>query len=584
MTSILTDIPIFKDVPARTLRAAEKEMSWFSVPGGGNLIEEGASSDAIYFVLSGTLGAFGRAADGSVEFLGHIRPGEPVGEMAMLAGEAHTNSVFAVRDSELVKLPRATFMKLVRSSPKALETLSRILLVRLRQSRRQNLRAEPKVFAFTSASPTIDLRLRARLISESLEKSGFRVAIIGEEADRQSAAYFDRLEAEHDIVILISTMGDNSWFRLSLRQADRIWVLGRPDARPSSPLLPDETSPAKRFRLIDVVLIEHNNGRRVSTPTEWLDAAGAARCFHWTGLGNDECDRLARIMSGRSVGVCLSGGGARAYAHIGAIKAIRETGCPIDFLGGASMGSIVAACVAMGWSDEEIDNRIRKAFVESNPLGDYHLPVVSLVKGERVDRRLKEHFGDIDISALHLPYFAVSTNLTDGAVRVHTRGSLRKALRASISLPGILPPVVDDGEVLVDGAVLNNFPADIMRHTHRGFTIGCDVARSPRGLDAADFIDPPSFSGWVARHGFKATPPIAGLLMRSATLAVNPNEGRDHVDLLIVPELPETDLRDWEDYDRVVEAGYQATRHAIENARGPIARLFRPKPSSENSP
>ena len=580
MASILSKIPLFTGIPERALKAAERDMTWFSVPGGGNVIEEGASSDAIYFVLSGSLGAFTRAPDGGSEFLGHIRPGEPVGEMAMLADEAHSNSVFAVRDSELVKLPRSVFMKLVKNSPEALERLSRTLLVRLRQSKRQNLRAEPKVYALTAASPTIDLRLRARLIAESLARMGMKAAIVGEEADHKSAAYFDELEAENNVVILISTMGNNSWFRLSLRQADRIWVLGRPDARPSSPLLPDETSPAKRFRLIDIVLIEHNNGRRVSDPTDWIDAASASRCLHWKGLASEDCDRLARIMAGRSVGVCLSGGGARAYAHIGMIRALRENNIPIDFIGGASMGAIVAACVAMGWDDDEIDWRIRKAFVESNPLGDYNLPVVGIVKGKRVARRLKEHFGDIDINDMNLPYYAVSTNLSDGTIRVHTRGLLRKALRATISLPGILPPVVDDGEVLVDGAVLNNFPADIMRNTHRGFTLGCDVARTPKGLAADDFIDPPNFWGWVLRHGFRSTPPIAGLLMRTATLTVNPNEGRDFTDLLVVPELPDTDLRDWSDYDSAVEAGYEATKLAIQNARGPVARLFRGQKSA----
>ena len=137
------------------------------------------------------------------------------------------------------------------------------------------------------------------------------------------------------------------------------------------------------------------------------------------------------------------------------IRALREAGCPIDFVGGASMGAIIGAGIACGWDDAEIDRRIRKAFVESNPLSDYRLPVVALVKGHRVDARLREHFGDRLIEDLDLPFFAVSTNLTQGTFRVHTQGLLRNALRATISLPGILPPVVSDNQVLVDGAVLN---------------------------------------------------------------------------------------------------------------------------------
>ena len=573
--SILQRITILKNIPVRALRAAEKDTTWFSVPGGGTLFDEGSSSDSIYFLLSGTLGAFRRAPDGRTEFIGHIRPGEPVGEMAMLAGEPHSNSVLAVRDSEVIKMPRTSFMKLMRTSPDVMERLSRILLIRLRQTRRQNQRAEPKVFALTAASPTIDLKLRARSIAEALARMGLSAAIVGEEAESQGASYFDALEAANDVVILTSTIGDNRWFKLSLRQADRIWVLARPDARPSVPLLPDETSPARTFRLIDIVLIEHSNGRRVSEPAEWIDAAGAARCFHWKGVQGEDCERLARVMAGRSVGLVLSGGGARAYAHIGVVRALREAGCPIDFVGGASMGAVIAACVAMGWDDDEIERRIRKAFVDSNPLGDYTIPVISLVKGLRVNRRLAEHFGETRISDLPLPFFSVATNLTDGTTRIQTRGVLRHALRATISLPGILPPYVDDGEVLVDGAVLNNFPVDIMRQTHRGYIIGSDVARAPEGLKADDFVKAPGFFGWVLKNGFSEAPPIASLLMRTATLSVNPNAGRELADMVILPDLEETDLRDWENYEAVVEAGYVKTKDAIARAGGPLARYLR---------
>lgn len=230
------------------------------------------------------------------------------------------------------------------------------------------------------------------------------------------------------------------------------------------------------------------------------------------------------------------------------------------------MGAVVAACVAMGWPDSEIEMRIRKAFVESNPLGDYNLPVVGMVRGKRVDNRLREHFGDTEITSLRIPYFAISTNLTGGAYRIHNHGNLRRALRASIALPGILPPVVEDGQVLADGAVLNNFPVDVMSDLHRGLIIGCDVARTPKGLDAEDFIDPPNFFGWVLRHGFSSAPPIASLLMRSATVSVDPNRGRELADVLILPELPDIDLRDWDHYDMAVEAGYQAARKTIASA------------------
>ena len=291
-----------------------------------------------------------------------------------------------------------------------MERLTRVIMVRMRQARRKTGRsAEPKVFALVTTSPTIDLKLRATMLTDELKTMGLRVATVGEEAVGMPAAYFDELENRNDVVLLLGAIGDTAWFKMTQRHADRMWVLARADARPSVPLLPEDTSPARQFRLVDLVLIHHHEERRATSTLEWKYATEATRVFHWDGLDQEQARRLARTMSGKSVGLVLSGGGARAYAHIGVIKALREASCPVDFVGGASMGAIIAAGIACGWDDEEMHTRIYKAFVESNPLSDYRLPVVGLVKGHKVDARLKEHFGDILIEDLPLPFFAVST-------------------------------------------------------------------------------------------------------------------------------------------------------------------------------
>jgi NTE family protein len=575
----LASIKFLEDVPRRALKAAGKEARWFSVPAGTALFNAGEESNSIYFVLTGSFGAFKAMRDGRSEFLGHIRAGEPVGEMAMFQGGididgdgtpnnvAHTSSVYALRDSEVLEISRTGFARLTDAEPEILNAIIRLILSRLQEGNKRNRRTAPKVFALVATSPTIDLNLRAKSLAKSLTALGVTSRIVEEdEGDDKPSSYFDALERENDVVLLVSTMGDNSWYRQAMRQADRIWVVARADARPSYPLFPEDSSPAQSLKLVDVLLLHHGSERQASRPADWLKASGGARVFHWHQIEGDHCDRLARTIAGRSVGVVFSGGGARAYAHIGVVKAMRELGIPIDFAGGASMGAVIAGSVAMGWSDEEIDTRMRKAFVETNPLGDWNIPVVGMVKGRRVNARLKEHFGEAEIGDLEMPFFAVSTNLTDGAVRIHRSGLLRKVLRATISLPGILPPVIDDGEVLVDGAVLNNFPADVMRELQRGFVVGCDVARAPEGLKAEDFVDPPGFFGWVAKNGFSSAPPIAGLLMRSGTVSVNPNAGRELVDVLVLPELKDIELRDWKAYDAAVEAGYMAAMTALKNS------------------
>src|SRR5262249_25542073 len=183
-------------------------------------------------------------------------------------------------------------------------------------------------------SPTIDLKLRARTLQDALKRLGKTVVIVGEEGQDYVSAQFDRLERDHDAVLLISPIADTHWFRTCLRQADRIWVLARADARPSTPLLPtEEPSPARQFRLVDVILLHHGSERQAATTEEWRVACDAARLFHWHGLEDADCARLARVIARRAIGLVMSGGGARAYAHIGVIRALREAGLPFDVIG-----------------------------------------------------------------------------------------------------------------------------------------------------------------------------------------------------------------------------------------------------------
>src|SRR5262249_30663957 len=153
----------------------------------------------------------------------------------------------------------------------------------------------------------------------------------------------------------------------------------------------------------------------------------------------------------------------------------REIGIPLDLVGGASFGAIVAAGVASEWGDEELLERFREGFARSNPLSDYAMPFVALTKGRKVSRQLRAHFGDRRVEDLWRPFFTVAANLTPGSLSVLKEGAIWEALRASIALPGLLPPWIANGEVFVDGAVMNNLPADVMRSVDGGVIVAVDV-------------------------------------------------------------------------------------------------------------
>jgi NTE family protein len=276
------------------------------------------------------------------------------------------------------------------------------------------------------------------------------------------------------------------------------------------------------------------------------------------------------------VGLVLSGGGARAYAHIGAIQALRERGVPIDFVGGSSMGAVIAAGLAMGWDDGEMETRIRKAFVETSPLDDIAFPLVAMTQGLKVKARLNEHFDDIEIADLWLPFFCVSSNLTSGAYHLHRQGVLRDALRASISLPGVLPPVADGHSVLVDGAVMKNFPADVMRAFQLGPIVGVDVTRG-RSITAEDVDRPASLWTWFWSGEWRKGPPIVALLMRAATVSTGRDltASREASDVLITPKLDKIDIRDWRAFEPAVAAGRTAAGLALDTLGKPVTELRR---------
>jgi NTE family protein len=572
------ELPFFRRLGVGGRQAVRRGAVWYGVPGGHPLFLKGEPADHLYVVTSGSVGAFNETEDGRLELLGLIRPGDPVGEMALMAGEPHSASVYAVRDAEVVAIPKAAFNAMIRRSPTAMGELTRLMLARMRRTTPRS--AGPRVFALISSSPSIDLGTLGRMLAAEIRANGVRATFRDNPLEADEEADLSAMEADNDYVLLGAPLNESRWTRFVLRQADRIWLMARADARPSYPIFPEDFSPLSDLRLIDVVLLHPGETGLGASAEQWRAAAGAARLFHWRPGNQSDLAMLARTISARSLGLVLSGGGARAYAHVGAVRALRDAGFTFDFLGGTSMGGIIAAGVAMGWDDAELEWRMRDAFVDSNPLSDWTLPVIALTRGKVTDRRLKRHFGDIEISDLERPFFCVSANLSAGEPHIHRTGVLRDALRASIAIPGLLPPCIQDGQVLVDGAVMTNFPAEQMRNFHRGPIVGVNVGRAG-AIDANDFIDPPAFLGWVLRHGLREPPPIASLLIRSATVGVMGEEVlRTRIaDLLIAPELAGIDMRDWRAYDAAVEQGYGEAVEALKELGGGPERLRRRRAS-----
>ena len=550
--------------------------AWFSLPGGAPLYEAGEEADQFYLLRAGRLGAFRRLEGHETQFLGVIRPGEPAGEMALIAGAPHSATMTALRDSEILSLSRDDFFRAVEHDPTVMTELARLMILRTRQSSTGGVMGEPSVFGFIGVSDSLRVRPLVNEIATRIGRLGYRTTIVGAEALQAPTEWFSNVERDHDFVLYVAEAVEPAWRGLVGRQGDRLFRVADGTAAP--PHLPDavagETLQAQQ--LVDLILVHPPECGAPRGGEAWTRAMRPARLFHVRSGAAADADRIARILTGQSVGLVLSGGGARAYAHVGAIRALHEHGEPIDFVGGVSMGAIIAAGLAMGWDDPEMDMRIRKAFVDSSPLDDIAFPMIAMTRGEKVRERLAEHFGDRLIEDLWLPFFCLSANLTTGAYQLHRTGLVREALRASISLPGVLPPVTIDNNVLVDGAVVKNFPTDIMRSIQLGPIVGIDVGRG-RSIEARDVDQPLSVWRWLLSGEWRRGPPIVSVLIRSATVRSGPELALAHqaTDVLVQPNVDMIEIRDWKAFDPGVEAGYAATRDALSALSRPVIDLRR---------
>ena len=551
----------------------EQETVPVHLPAGHDLFREGDTGDALYLVMSGSLGVYVQSTTNEHRLISLVGPGETVGEMALISGQPRSATVTAIRDSELLRLAKSRFDRLMKQYPEIMSGMMRILVHRLRRiSDGGGVMIEPKTVALLPAHHGPDAGAVASRLAEQLAADGSSVKLVGPEEHQQSARWFNDLEETHDHVILHGTAENAGWCRLCARQADRILIVADAGWTSGTSLPDDLLQQRARHQLLDLIVLHRSADSLSADIDRQISVVPANRHFHIRFDNASDWGRLARIVGGRGVGLVLSGGGARAFAHIGVIQAFADAGIPIDFVGGTSMGAIVGAGIGMEWSPEELKERVFASFVSSNPLSDITFPVMGMVKGKKVERLLEEHFGDCAIPNLWRPFFCISSNLTTGTVYVHQHGLVRDALRASIALPGILPPRIDAQNVLVDGAVTSNLPVDVMRNIHRGPIVAVDVAR-----DRA--VGPELVTAYRAEPWYRRflRPPIVSILMRSATVSGEEQERRqaENADLFIAPPLGDIEIRDWNAFDEAIEIGYEHAAAALAD--------FKPRPSRRRS-
>ena len=562
----LQDLPCFQGLEVDVFAAIELELERIYLPGGQALFNEGEEANALYFLIFGRLGAYMREPSGEDREIAQIHAGEVFGEMALISGEPRTATVVAIRDSELLRLARSAFDRLVARYPSLMASVARQVVARLRQANMRTATDDAaRTFLVWPHDPTIDGFTFAHDLADALAEQGQRVRCLTSHAADQSIEWFHRIEEAHDRLVYLGDFAHRGWTQRCIRQVDKVLHVASARNLPTDYEPRELPAMGKQLQSQELIVLQPSDTKLPATTAAWLDRLDVGHHTHVRADNKEDLLRLARLLTGRAVGVVFSGGGARGIAHVGVIRALRQAGIPIDLAGGTSMGAIAAAGAALEWSDPHLEEMIKRTVGEKNPFIDFTVPMISLVRGRKVSNLLRAAFADINVENMWRSYFCVSTNLTTGRSQAHRRGPLWRAIRASIAIPGLLPPVVEDGQILVDGGIIDNLPADIMKSQRRGPVIGVDVGRDLGLAASAAELDDRSL-WWLLRHSRSQVPGIGSLLMRSATVSSDAQylAQKSQLDLLLAPDLESYYFLDWKGYDDAFEKGFNSTMKALE--------------------
>jgi len=585
--AILSQCSLFASLDGAGLAELASLFCEEQVAGGELLFAAGAPADCLYIVVTGRLRAL--RADGSVA--GDISRLEPIGEISVMTDEPRSGEVYALRDSLLLRIEREALLGFVARYPAAMREITRVLIHRLRQNLRPSsavtLPSRPAL-AIVPASASVPVaafvdrldqafrrhgevpeRLDAALIDSHLGTGASQLPLTDGVGNSRLIDWLARREAGGQRLLYCADAGREAWSERCMRQADRVLVVTDDRTRPI-----DSGVPAMLRRLhlrtpIELVMLRDGQ-MPVTTLREWTANCDLDSHHHLhPGIDADH-ERLARLLSGRALGLVLGGGGARGFAHIGLIKALEELRRPVDLVGGTSMGAFFGALLAAGADSRELRRIAGETFVQQNFLNDFVIPRVSLIRGRRFSTRLRVIFGEQMIEELPLGYFCVSTNLTRGTAVVHRQGPVSLWVGTSMAVPGVAPPVVWNGDLLADGAIVNSLPTDVMQAEGRGPIIASDV--STEGGLSAPGIEGPDPEALLRRN--REGPPLtlADILFRSATLTsesgIKARAAR--ADLYLRMPVSGIGLFDWKRVDEIVERGYRQAQKALEGyfARG----------------
>lgn len=528
------------------------------------LFNQGELSDNLYILVSGTLVAC-KISEKKSMIVGQIYPGETIGELGIFNKRSRTLTIQTISTAILLELSHENFLYIW---GKYVPTETHMKMIDSIINRSQNI---IKILSKDSVN-----NHTALITNKNDDLTEFFQHLKSLESEQNFLIIDDQYFKSHNIQIdqetienilhysiqkditLIFVITDNQLFGLLENEANPIryilanvnglFVLNKDKKnlleythffeKDHYPLLKDRG-----------IIFLYKSTETPDATIRGIDFKSCHFRYHIRMDRPQDLKRLARYLCRNAHGVVCSGGGSKSWATLGVIQALQEANFPIDAIGGTSSGSLVSSVYALTQNFEDTYEILKLLFpVGYNDVSwkNYSFPLVSITNGKLLTQTLKDIFQQLYTEDLWLPNFSISCNLNTREEVVQNSGLVSENLRASCSLPLIYPPVTKNGQLYLDGGLLNNFPINHMRELlgKRGFIVGINL--SPIRPDPTYYSVPPvvPFSmGLLARlklaHSDIKHPPLLSTFINALLLGSTPRVSKNILDtnLLIEPDL-----------------------------------------------
>ncbi len=587
---LLRRVSLFQSAPESDLAALAAMACDVEVGAGETLFHAGDPGETLYVVASGLLEAVLDECSPAERPVASFWTGDVIGEMAILTGERRSASVRAATDSTLMAFARYYFLRLLDRAAGVAVSLSRTLSRRLSATDaalsghgptialvavlgdRDSRGALLKALRASAERQTGAATALAVLDGSPRDPVSAGVAPVGpasaEACDLDDAALLSRLRAtaRRDGHVLVWSTPTEALARLPLvRHADRVVLV---DATEGDPVALRVMEDLRRVR--STVRLAYLARPGAPLPPSAREAAAPLRLLcepenGWWSPRAGDVDRLVRHLLRRSVGIALSGGAAQGVAHLGVLEALLDGGIPIDVIAGTSGGALYGSLVASGLPVRLAQDRvIQHTRHNLNDRADPVIPTRGLIRGARIERMIRDVLGDVVFEELAIPACAVAADLDSGEEVILNHGPVYRAVRASISVPGVFEPYRLDGRLLVDGGVVNPLPVSVARREGADFVLAVQVPPPGKG--------PERGGGHVSRQ-LRGGHNLLSTMVRTYYFAgdVLASRSAAEADLLIRPDVAHFGWRDYRSAPAIIQEGRVAGNAILPGLRARMA-------------